>query len=384
MRQPTCFPFLLLVFLGALFSCQADDPKFTPGDVIDAREQVPRIDAGNSECPGCVEASGTCRNGNAEKACGGGGAVCQSCDPEDTCEEQVCTPPPTCSAENCSGCCNSQGECVAGTTSPAACGTGGNECTQCSSGVCEAGACRQLCNSTTCTGCCTGATIDTCVPFEEGGGQSDTVCGKGGNSCSTCPGSTTCTVGICIDTSCGANCANGCCDGASCETGNTNALCGSSANACVSCGAGLSCSSAGVCETDLTTLWDFVILSADVPSTDAMGDAWDFNGGAPDVYITVDIGDSPGFSGSSGAVNNEYLPVYSAPNGQVVVPNVPAEILLQKIKFTIYDEDIFDDDLMSEIIEESPTSFMFGGSVLLRSVGSDENLYTVRFKLVPR
>lgn len=150
------------------------------------------------------------------------------------------------------------------------------------------------------------------------------------------------------------------------------------------CASGLSCSQAGVCETDLTSLWDFVITSADVPTTDAMGDAWDPFGGAPDVRIRLEVGDAPILTGESGSISNQYFPVYSAPNGQVVIANIPAERILQRYKFIFEDVDTFENDMMAEIVEDSPTSFIFGGSQLLRSVGSDENLFTVRFKLVKR
>lgn len=82
-------------------------------------------------CSGCCTASGQCLAGTAHDACGSGGLDCSECPSTSRCENAAgggqCA---SCSQLNCNGCCNGQGECVAG-TSDAACGNAGRQCVTC-------------------------------------------------------------------------------------------------------------------------------------------------------------------------------------------------------------------------------------------------------------
>ena len=123
-------------------------------------------------------------------------------------------------------------------------------------------------------------------------------------------------------------------------------------------------------------------MSADVPTKDENGEDWDAFGGAPDVQIKVDLGNAPGFTGLSGTIDNQFFPVYSAPNGEVVVQNVPAEIILQKIAITFIDVDTFTDDVMNSLAQDALNPDIFNGSLFFLSTGTGVNKYTIRFKLV--
>src|SRR4051794_27510403 len=77
-----------------------------------------------------------------------------------------CGGQPHCSASNCSGCCDANGQCSQGTTGNA-CGNTGKLCTVCApTENCQLGTCvatnGQACNSSNCaTGCCTNSGCQT-------------------------------------------------------------------------------------------------------------------------------------------------------------------------------------------------------------------------------
>lgn len=106
-----------------------------------------RCNPGN--CPGCC-INDVCAIGTQDGACGIGGAQCRNC----TNVGQVCagnrcqTPPPRCSAANCSGCCDGQGTCQAGFLN-GQCGSGGASCINCSAQgtTCNAASLPRVCST---------------------------------------------------------------------------------------------------------------------------------------------------------------------------------------------------------------------------------------------
>ncbi len=117
---------------------------------------------------------------------------------------------PTCATVCPDGCCDARGACQAGTQT-AACGFGGQACSDCATA---------------------GLTCIAALGANPGGSCGSTTPEDGGSACgpATCPG---------------------CCSGGACVAGNIRSQCGSHGQACTSCaGAGLTCQaqgSAGAC-----------------------------------------------------------------------------------------------------------------------------------------
>jgi hypothetical protein len=87
---------------------------------------------GPDTCPGCCDATGACRPGTDQEACGIGGADCQACNPlHDVCNPLgggthvvgiFCWSP--CDVKDCgNGCCTPSGQCLLG-KSDDSCGQG--------------------------------------------------------------------------------------------------------------------------------------------------------------------------------------------------------------------------------------------------------------------
>ncbi len=367
---------LLLAALIIVAACGADAPDDGGAGGIDGG--VARIDADTGGCQGCVDVFGNCEPGDQDRDCGGGGASCETCLNGDTCVDFACETPPSCNADNCAGCCLPDSTCVVTASQDAAqCGADGLACTSCDSGLCAAGVCVEACSPTTCAGCCNGPTIDDCV--EVGGDQNATSCGVDGMACEACPANSTCALGLCVDTSCNLDCPTGCCEGATCLDGDSNAQCGTAGEACFSCGADQTCN-AGVCNVDPNSIWNFVIVSADVPTTDSEGNAWDGQGGAPDVFIEVTLGVNSGapVTDTTETLDDSFTFQYSPPDGEVVHANVPASKILDSIRLVVIDSDVFQNDTMISIIDNSPPESVFGGGLFQLSVDG----FTIRFRVV--
>ncbi|MFL5318372.1 MAG: hypothetical protein ACJ790_01855 [Myxococcaceae bacterium] len=87
-------------------------------------------------CSGCCTSNGECLAGTSETSCGHGGGACDTCPQHQRCELAggggSCQP---CSQLNCAGCCTTDGECRAG-TAQYECGQAGQTCVSCGSGAC--------------------------------------------------------------------------------------------------------------------------------------------------------------------------------------------------------------------------------------------------------
>jgi hypothetical protein len=367
-----------LVLVGAA-ACSASEPGGGGGggDTPDAGNGG-LIDAGEA-CNGCIDIFGECVDGTSPNACGGNGNDCVQCELGDECADQVCTTPPACGPDNCSGCCAEDGSCVeSGNVGAATCGADGMQCTDCGDGSCVDGACKAPCSPDTCTGCCAGPTIDDCIPV--GNDQSVAQCGSGGEACDACGAQDTCTQGSCVSTSCSADCPNGCCDGVTCRDGDSVNECGTGGEACFACGPDQTCTD-GACVVDPDSLWNFVVLNVEVPVTDPDGEAWDPFGGAPDPYVVVTLG-----QGSADEVSAETTEVgsnvftfsFNPPDGEVVISNVPARAILDSVLVEAFDEDNFSDTLVQGIIDDMPPEDLFSGDLFQLSFGGT----TIRFRVV--
>jgi hypothetical protein len=144
---------------------------------------------GPDNCGGCCTAAGACVTGTADAACGATGASCQNCSANGRkCNQpgSYCTFVPSCSATTCpDGCCDASGVCRNG-RADAACGASGQKCIDCgananaphcaAAGFCYAGA---HCGPDNCGGCCTAN--GQCV-----NGQNNARCGLYGDLCDNC------------------------------------------------------------------------------------------------------------------------------------------------------------------------------------------------------
>lgn len=211
----------------------------------------PKCDA--STCAGCCGPNGECLDGDAINACGTGGGACQACDALGfACISGKCdgTAPP-CGPATCTGCCDANGLCRAGTQTDA-CGAAGSACANCAAQNegCSGGACQgapPVCGPASCGGCCDAN--GNCQS-----GTSDASCGAGGAKCQSCsasgksctqPGSYCSTVPPCSS----QTCPNGCCDAQGiCQLGRADAVCGAKGQACLDCTAtGKACAPQGYC-----------------------------------------------------------------------------------------------------------------------------------------
>jgi len=204
-----------------------------------------------TNCTGCCQGSG-CFPGTAQTQCGFSGQACTNCAAlGESCmaagpEGGTCTPQPLCNGSNCAGCC--QGDLCLPGNSPNQCGSGGAQCTDCSTfgescqpagafgGFCSG---STGCSSATCKGCCDGA--GNCAA-----GSSSTACGLGGQICIDCSAASgTCSGGVCLTPppTCDAkSCPKGCCSGTACLPGTLDSFCGTGGVACANCPAqGASC-----------------------------------------------------------------------------------------------------------------------------------------------
>ncbi len=180
----------------ALFSaCGRSTLDSYPIEVNDAATdaRVPVSTCTPSSCPrGCCDSTGNCRAGTARDACGTFGEACDDCPREGfplcdlgarTCGRQV----DTCDGSTCAdGCCavvNGSPVCLRGNQN-AACGNGGQACQDCNDAglSCDGsiGACTgQPCNGDTCPQGC-------CLGNQCLNGLSATTCGGGGAECENC------------------------------------------------------------------------------------------------------------------------------------------------------------------------------------------------------
>lgn len=216
-----------------------------------------------SNCSGCCDSDGVCRDGTTLDACGTLGVTCSVCDLGQVCEDFSCRGASivaedggatqgtdggaqmdagtdggatACGPSSCaSGCCRN-GQCMPGNDF-GACGAGGGACTSCiGSQTCTGGACTTACNG------CRDA-VGNCLT-----GADVAACGSGGNACIACFDGQVCEGGQCKDTTCSAsNCQSGCCDGTTCQPGTADARCGTGGQTCMTCQNGATCVN-GTCQ----------------------------------------------------------------------------------------------------------------------------------------
>jgi hypothetical protein len=209
---------------------------------------------GCGPCAGCCDSTGTCRTGDETNACGKGGVACFDCGGVGFgCVNGFCEgAPPPCDATTCSGCCDANGQCRAGSEADA-CGVSGVACINCVAQKlgCVAGSCQgapPVCGPGNCSGCC--MANGQCIP-----GTDDGACGAGGQDCQACAYPTKCSKpgNYCAYLpTCGPlSCPYGCCDGSGqCRDGNTDAACGISGQSCSDCTkSGFHCAPQGFCYT---------------------------------------------------------------------------------------------------------------------------------------
>ena len=303
-------------------------------------------------CDGCLDGA-TCVDGSSPDACGGGGEACSVCSDGWLCADGECIAPPTCDSTNCEGCCDASGQCRSG-DNEAACGSVGMACATCEgTESCLAGACTKPC-AETCGGCCDG---ETCLA-----GNTDGSCGANGAACMNCGVGSACDdSGQCVATSCSDSCA-GCCSGMTCEPGNTAAACGSGGESCEACGTNRTCS-AGGCVVDPASRWEFVLVSGEVPTVDEQGQPWDVIG-LPDPVVNFEVTD-PGtgvaYRATSSIAQDDATPTWN----ESLVTNVPAAAF-QMITFDIADSDFDLDDPICAVIADvsDPAQFqaLFDGA----------------------
>ncbi len=148
-----------------------------------------------TSCPkGCCSGNACIEPGNTDTACGIGGATCDNCISKgQTCDSsnKCVAVPPKCTPQNCSGCCDANGDCQLGFAANT-CGSTGNACVNCASqgATCAVNTTPRVCsNQTTCPspyGGCKGATTtppkvqDVCSVSDLDNAQA--ACGGGADS----------------------------------------------------------------------------------------------------------------------------------------------------------------------------------------------------------
>ncbi|MCK5798225.1 MAG: hypothetical protein KAI47_13625, partial [Deltaproteobacteria bacterium] len=375
---------------------------------------------------GCCAATGNCKNGSTNNACGLGGGQCAICDTtkNETCQTGVCKAiNPTCNATTCpKGCCDDTGACVPGTAS-ANCGKGGQACSQCGSNlacvlqkcsctatscsgccegdVCKAGSdvaacgtagavcvkcqvpkkcvsgqCLEDCSFLTCPGCCNGTTCMDPTNVSN--------CGAYGSQCTQCGGSDVCEKGTCNDaTKCSkTNCPNGCCKDGVCQVGTLNGACGEGGDTCELCGEHLYC---GVdpywgtqeCLANNASTWDVIVSKVVLDANPAK--PWDsfLEKPGPDVFVEITVG---GKTGRTSVKNNEFTPVFDE-----FVLTASAKDLGTKIRYEIRDDDTFGSDLIGDCTDVIYPSELKNGYIEISGCGgkpTNKDVISVSFKFV--
>ncbi len=290
----------------------------------------PTLDPSESDggCEGCINAAGICESGGFDNACGRGGEPCMECEAPSQCDEGVCAQPPSCTPDNCDGCCDGD-TCVESPTN-AQCGADGSECTECNSeATCTAGACELPCEDT-CLGCCDES--GNCIDDED---QSDAQCGFLGFDCESCGGDESCDFGLCSSPSCLKTC-DGCCVGSECFDGYEDSACGFQ-EACAVCSGGTSCNAFGTaCEVTPGLQWQVTLLDGEIVAlTD--GNSWDAFGGAPDPYLVIDE-----LTAESSVQDNTLDPAWN----ETLTSSPLTSDLQAQLTFSMWDSDLDPDDLI--------------------------------------
>lgn len=244
----------------------------------------------------------------------------------------------TCTRDNCDGCCRDD-KCEKGDTE-SACGSGAAACQICYGAQrCKDGVCKEPCGPNNCAGCCDG---DTCRSGEETG-----ACGADGVACKSCQqqGSTfICSNKKCIDGSCKATCASGCCTGETCQPGTAANACGRGGEGCIDCGFGRLCdANTRSCTIDPNALWDFYVSFAVLPEKDVSGASWDTLGGAPDPYLIAYSSEGSSMhTGETQVQQDTMFPFWA----ETVLVGVKASELFNFTAFDVWDSDVDYDDLI--------------------------------------
>jgi hypothetical protein len=113
------------------------------------------------------------------------------------------------------------------------------------------------------------------------------------------------------------NCA-GCCNGSQCELGDDVSACGKDAAMCAVCGNNQVCDAVTkVCGADPLRNWRVYPSAAQIAPSD-LGTAWDSDGSAPDVVITMTCPSTTGAPIVGGAETQGYSPGWPATSGCVL------------------------------------------------------------------
>lgn len=153
---------------------------------------------------------------------------------------------PVCGPDNCSGCCDAAGRCLAG-TNDSLCGSQGVACADCDRGQCEANRCTacdphcsgKLCGQTDGCGSACQAGSGCCTPD-----CSHKLCGESDGCGDTCQPGSFCCEPQCADKVCGdSNGCGGTCPAGSgcCEPNCKDAICGESDGCGATCAVGSGC-----------------------------------------------------------------------------------------------------------------------------------------------
>jgi hypothetical protein len=332
-------------------------------------------DTGSEDCGGCLDSDGVCVDGDQADACGIDGRQCVECLEDQVCtEDGVCVDVPSCTPDNCDGCCDANGDCVSGDDDDA-CGRGGLACATCEQGTsCTEGECARSCGPDSCAGCCDDS--GECLS-----GETDISCGLGGGACIDCMSiGAECNAGSCVEPGCAANC-DGCCSDGECVNPPFDAQCGTGGAACMACGEGRSCIE-GACTVDPASLWRVVIANGEVAMTNAEGGSWDGFNGLPDPYvnaIAVDPSDDERHENYTATIDNTF-----APSWDEAPITVAARALFDGVTLEYIDDDLASNDMICTIeLEFDEGSPEFNGRIQ-ESECPDDPASLIRWKLEPQ
>lgn len=195
-----------------------------------------------SNCTGCCDSSGECLPGTSRNYCGKGGVVCGVCAAPQRCQASMCVDPADAGPVdagpivlNCAAGCRVENDCQPGNL-PEACGADGGSCSVCAPNTrCEGGRCV----ATACLGCFDA--LGSCRP-----GLSDALaCGTDGGFCQACSPGTLCRAGRCSQGCTNLTCPLGCCLAGLCQPSSVG-TCGINGSTCATCTTSQSCM-AGTC-----------------------------------------------------------------------------------------------------------------------------------------
>lgn len=125
------------------------------------------------------------------------------------------------------------------------------------------------------------------------------------------------------------------------------------------------------CEAAFGRVYAITNVALAVPTTDPTGAEWDLGGGAPDLFLVIDVDGT--VAATTATVQDEFSAAFAGPyNAQLIAGST--------LELTAYDEDVSDDDLAYVCSAAPITAELLRG----RDLGCASGGSSLTFHIAPR